>query len=497
MRKINYLFPVPLLLLATFCNAQYPLKPEWVKQVKSSQSSGQCEAWGVDVDAAGNIYWPVTIDSLNKQYDIVCYKYDRNGKPLWNTPFYSAMTGYQWAFSANARDSFLYIGGTTCPVVKPECDMLLMKVNKSTGKLVWSKTKGFGKNGYDEMDGLEVRRDGIYCGGWANTTGTNWDSDIGLWKVNFDGTTVYTNSLGQKNTAEHQDGHFVVDTPFIYVSGMWGGTSFFNLYDGREFAGKFKMSDGGMVDTLSFGAVGSWTNSEDALGMTSYNNDLYFTGYSTPSSASDWQIFVARMDKNLHLKWIKYWGGSGTESARAISIKDGIIYIGGFSNSASIATNGDYDAVLLKYDTAGNYISNYVWGDSSQNLVEEIVLDSNYIYMSGASGDSVLTGIPRSSFLIKADINKLTTGISKQVSEGKLNIYPNPSSGTIEVENPSPMQNVLISISDMNGRIIKNFHGSTGIYKFDIGLYGIPNGVYNCSLKTNNAIFSGSFVIIK
>ena len=36
------------------------------------------------------------------------------------------------------------------------------------------------------------------------------------------------------NSAEHQDGHFVVDDTNIYAAGLWGGGGIANLYNGHS-----------------------------------------------------------------------------------------------------------------------------------------------------------------------------------------------------------------------------------------------------------------------
>src|SRR5690606_41174156 len=87
------------------------------------------------------------------------------GNQIWITPFHYGGVGNQQNYVCNAKDTFLYIGGRHCPGLVNTCDMLLLKVDKGTGTLIWDKTLDFGQNGYDEVDGLEILPDGIYCGG--------------------------------------------------------------------------------------------------------------------------------------------------------------------------------------------------------------------------------------------------------------------------------------------------------------------------------------------
>ena len=173
----------------------------------------------------------------------------------------------------------------------------------------------------------------------------------------FNGNTQWTNYLGANSTAEHQDGHFVVDSDHIYAAGLWGGAGLANLYNGYSFLGKFDRSNGNLVDSTLFGPQSANFNDiENALGMTSDGTYLYITGYTTPVSSNDWQIFVAKFDKNLNQIWYLDWGGSGTETARGIAVEDGKIYIAGLSQSNSIISGTEQDGVLLVLDTASNVL---------------------------------------------------------------------------------------------------------------------------------------------
>ncbi|HWY34994.1 MAG TPA: hypothetical protein VNX68_10130, partial [Nitrosopumilaceae archaeon] len=148
-------------------------------------------SWGIDVDTSGNVYWPVSFDTISGMgYDIATYKLkNSDGSYLWASPSFFGGINDQQSFVTNAQDTFLYVGGRQCSGGLT-CDKLLNKIDKTTGQLKWSRTYNSGGNpaSYDEMDGLEIRPDGIYTGGWSqNPSGTNYDTDLGLWKLDFSG----------------------------------------------------------------------------------------------------------------------------------------------------------------------------------------------------------------------------------------------------------------------------------------------------------------------
>lgn len=449
-KQLLFLFALGIGLLT---QAQTVITPDWVK-TKSSSTGGNAEGWGVDVDNSGAIYWPVNVDSTNQGLDVVCYKYDASGNSIWSTPFFYGGPGAQQSYVCNAKGSDLYIGGRFCTGLVNTCNMMLLKVNPLSGNLVWDKTFDFGNNGYDEVDGLVVKDDGIYCGGWAQALQTGaYQSDIGLWKLDFNGNTIWTNSFGQAGTAEHQDGHFIVDDNVIYAAGLWGGGGVANLYNGYSFLGTFSKQNGNFIDSTLYGYQSSaLLDIENALGMASDGTFLYVTGYSTPVATNDWQIFVAKFDKSLNQIWIRDWGDSGTESARGIAVHNGRIYIAGLTESTTLSQGGGQDGLLLQYDTDGTFISAQTWGDSQDNSFRDIAINDASIYLSGSSQDNSV-GTNRSAFLLA--LPNPTTSIDQNDNPEFIGLksFPNPAQGNVQIkwQNPNKVGG-LVKVSNLHGQ---------------------------------------------
>lgn len=455
--------------------SQSTLTPSWTKIDSSANNTS--EAWGIDVDDNNDIYWAVSTDQLGQGLDIVCHKYQLGGSPVWTSPLTFGGAGTQHAYVCNVVDSGLFIGGRSCTGLVTTCDMLLLRVDKNTGTLVWSETKNFSANGYDEVDGLEITNDGIYCGGWCQELNSSiYRSDIGLWKLDSNGNTEWTNYLGASTTAEHQDGHFVVDNNNIYAAGLWGGAGIANLYNGYSFLGKFDKTNGALIDSTLFGHQSSSFNDiENALGMTSDGTYLYITGYTTPVSSNDWQIFVAKYDKNLNQLWYTDWGGTGTESARAIRVQDSTIYVGGLTESGSLITGGGVrDAVLLILDTAGNIISYHTYGNQDNESFQDVAVHNENIYLTGtiennlSEKKSVLVAIENSTTRIE-DFNTL--------SQFHYDVYPNPAQGLIQIEFDHFVESVRqINLYDITGKLLNSKTINQPIQKTSFDLES--DGVY-------------------
>ena len=89
--------------------------------------------------------------------------------------------------------------------------------------------------------------------------------------------------------------------------------------------------------------------------------------------------------------------------------------------------------------------------------------------------------------------------LSEQIKQPILEIYPNPINSILNLDleflNSSDLE---ILITDYAGKIIevKRFYGFlTGVIKLD--LKDIPNGLYNCSIITKDAVYNKNFVVLR
>lgn len=483
------LFSTALLFVFVSCTtfAQGILKPEWYKQEVSSVSNGHSEAWGIAADSSG-VYWAVSKETKSGEgLDILCYKFDANGSSLWSNPVFIGGAGIQHCYAINTSDDAVYVGGRECPLFITTCDMMLAKVNKETGTLNWKKTLDQA-GGYDELDGLEIRDNQIYTGGWANTSTEVYDTDAGFWKLDTTGTTIWKNHWGISKVADHQDGHFVVDNSAIYAAGLHKGTGIANLHEGRAFLGKFSLKDGSLIDSVTFGSEGFWLNWDNAWGMASDGEFLYLTGVTTPT-AGDNQLFVAKYDKNLKQQWLHYWGGPGTESARAITVFDGKVIVGGMTNSPQFATSGEYDMLVLEFDTTGNFLGYKTFGDSKDNEIRDLAVYNSSLYLSGTSGDNLfnLNVKNQEAFLIKASVSDVT-GLEESSTIHSENSFFYECNGLLHFDMAAD-GNFHLQLYDCMGRaagaIDKDFLPK-GKQSIPLPIHNLTTGVYYCHVQVNN-----------
>lgn len=435
-----YLLPIQLLF------SQDTLTAEWELIKSSPLPNGNSEAWSIGTDQIGNVLWGVNMDmsGLFEFMDALVYKLDEDTNFIWLD---TAITGIyaQQSYNLKVTDSIVFAGGRTCGAIGIDsCDALFFTTDLATGATGWDFIWD-GGYGYEEIDGIFIAYDGIYITGWSAGNGTS--IDILLMKLDFSGNIIWQNTWGGATVKDdHQDGHIVVDDSLIYISGLYDGSVGLG-WEGRALLAKFDKSNGSFVDSTTSGRQDAWLNAENALGMTSDGTFLYTVGYTT-TSANNWDIFVAKFDKNFNQVWYTTWGGSvGAESARAITIGlDGSIYIGG--NTASYGGGGK-DIVLLKYDPLGNLAWYKTWGDTMDDQCLDIHIHDNDLYLTGKTNSYHPTQ-KWEALLLKVNLDSIV-GVEEQIpkEETTLHFFPNPTSNTTTLKFHNP-KNTLHQLAIYN-----------------------------------------------
>ncbi len=348
------------------------------------------QAWGVDVDSAGNIYTAGYYQSPASSlfYDMVIYKFAPDGTELWRTQWGGGLE--EKAFVVWVEEPVVYVGGTQhTSAALDQADMAVLALDMQTGQVLWSFTWGQGF-GYEEVDGLVADGDFVYVSGW--TTGQTTNGDIAVLKLNkSDGSLVWEQTWGT-DKFDSADGQMVVDENYIYVSGRLEANN--ALIGGKSVIAKFSKATGEYLDHRTWG--GPVFN--DGLGMTSDGTNLFVVGL-TMGFGNGSQIFLLKYDKGLNLIWQQLWGGPGSESARAAVVDSaGNVLIAGNTDSYG---SGKGDIALLSYSLEGALNWSQLWGGPKKDAVQGIALYDGFVYLVGSTENNSL-GL-NDALLIKAD----------------------------------------------------------------------------------------------
>lgn len=374
------------------------IQPEWEIYQRSSADNGNAESWGLDIQN-GKIYWAVSQIMPATQMDVTLHQLEFDGTQIWAEEIVTNQFTDQ-AYILSLTDSIAYIGGRTCkePAGIQSCDALLAKADPETGAIISeiSWDQGFG---YEEVDGIVPQPSGLLVSGW--TFGENTGMDLFLQKYDHEDNLQWTETWSSPgNRDDHQDGHVVVDNAYVYMAGLYNGSPGLG-WNGRSLILKVDKNTGSLADSVTFGRQDPWVNAENALGLNTDGEFLYVTGYTTPST-NNWDIFVAKYDKDLNRIWYTTWGGDDTESARSLVIDNsGDIFVAGTTVSYG---EGGFEVVLLKLNPSGEIDWYRTWGASGDDNAFDIQIHDNSVYITGRTNSFHPIG-KNEAFLIKENID--------------------------------------------------------------------------------------------
>lgn len=260
--------------------------------------------------------------------------------------------------------------------------------------------------------------------GVVNLTSAGGD-DIFVEKLNNAGNFVWVKQMGGTSL----DNGYALCTDNagnIYSTGIFCGTAdfdpgsgTFNLYTSPSFRDCFVSkldSNGNFVWAVQMGSyvhedigyaiavdaarnvylAGSWEGSAD------FDPDASGT-FTLTSNGGSFDMFVEKLNPSGNFVWAKQIGGTGSDGAYAMVLDTFThVYItGSFTGTADFDPNSgtsnltsasatQYDAFVLKMDTAGNYVWAGAIGGRGSDVGHGICLDGpGSIYTTGSCQDTV------------------------------------------------------------------------------------------------------------
>ncbi len=326
-------------------------------------------------------------------------------------------------------------------------DAYLTKFNAS-GTWQWTRTWGAGPvsglayMGRDAANGIALDSAGnVYVVGLYQGTvdfGSGFvfpsnapmgSNNVFAAKFNSNGTTQWVKTWGANSGGEAYS--VAVDPAgYVYVQGDWSGASCdFDQYGAHDvhlnhghfdaFLVKLSTSNGAFQWAKTWGGEGYDDGpgvAVDSLGYV-YVAGMYASktinfdpagnhpdGDKHPAhdSGSLVDVFLSKFDSAGNFLWVRTWGGQGTDDAGQMVTIDHAdnIYVGGRYgcvtcefNPATTAhphANGDLDAFVSKYDSAGNLLWMKTWGGASADASAGLVVDQqNNLHVTGVYSATV------------------------------------------------------------------------------------------------------------
>ena len=136
------------------------------------------------------------------------------------------------------------------------------------------------------------------------------------------------------------------------------------------------------LNTRGYGIACDDQGNVYACGAMQYN--AYYDGNLILTSNGEYDGILLKFDSNGNFKWIKQIGGSGIDKANGIALKGKDLYVTGrfegtadFSSSASLLSYGAADFFIAKYDTAGVFKWAKKGGDTDDDSGYDITINVN------------------------------------------------------------------------------------------------------------------------
>lgn len=401
-----------------------------------------------------------------------------------------------------------------------QTDIFVSKIN-SLGQFIWSnRIEG---SGYDEACGIAVGLDSnIAISGFTGSSAIINDSIIStlgggilLAKYTSNGEFMWASQKGFNVKATDIK---IANNNTIFVSG-W-----FSFYS--DFGGSNQIVGNGNNSALfiaNYDSVGNfnWVHTgisggnNYALSLALDNsNNAYLTGYfadtvdfggnvSLMSNTSFEDVFIAKYNSVGQLQWAKRDGDYYTDISNSIALYGNYIFVTGvWDNDMSSSTSSN---VMVKvFDTNGDFVSNEpvlcttIKGGSNAICID----DDGNAYVTGQFKETItfnnsiaLTSYTPNDydfFVTQFTPTYVQSGIQFISKSTDLKVYPNPTSGKIQIQSLG-FTIQRLEISNLLGEVV--FSQVETLSKSEIDLSSQPVGVYFVKITDGEKMYTQKIVI--
>ncbi|MCA9211947.1 MAG: hypothetical protein KDB27_02685, partial [Planctomycetales bacterium] len=351
--------------------------------------------------SAGDIEWIRQFDGLSHAVDAdgdvyvvgrspdSLKKFDDNGSELWSQSIGSSTE----VFAVVVDDTGIYISGETNGALPGQTsaggfDAFVRKYDFD-GIELW--TRQFGTTRFDRITGMAAHSSGLYVGGFTvgalpgQTSAGDGDSFVRKYDAN--GTEVWTDQFG--GVGDEQANGLSVSDSGVYVAGL--------IKSGAALPGQVSAgSDDAYVRKYGLDGTHQWTRqfgssfADNAWGVAADATAVYVAGTTSGSlpglaTLGDTDAFIRKYDASGSVVWTSQFGTASFDAVLAMSLDSSGVYVGGLTSGAfpGESNAGGYDAFVQKVDVLGNPLWSSQFGSAAEDRIQGIVVDGTAVYASG------------------------------------------------------------------------------------------------------------------
>jgi hypothetical protein len=380
------------------------LSQTWIRQFGTSSND---YAFGTAVDSVGDVYVAgVTTTSAAFNGSGFVAKYKKDGTREWQRSLSLSGTSAVADIEVDASGNYYVVGAKINGL---DSDGFIVKYN-SAGQEQWSreiKSTLFGFSAVDAASSIFLDGTDVYVTGIRQGAPSPF-SQGRAFIAKYDSNGNLVNGFGNNGIAEFSKARttaasgITVANGAVYITGITDATlslssnNEVDLSGGDAFVAGFDRVSGNLLwnQTLSSGPATDY-----ARGIAINGSELYIVGQTEgalPSGNLEANVYGGETDAFIakyglsnsggSLQWTKQLGGTGLDSAQAITIDpSGRIYFTGETNTGLFGTAlGGSDAWIAQVNSGGSLVSATQVGTPQDDEAYALATDSSgALYVSG------------------------------------------------------------------------------------------------------------------
>ena len=437
-------------------------------------------------------------------HDVLIIKMTASGVLEWSK--YWGAEGYDVAYSViQALDGGYIIAGETASLFGGEnnggYDGFVIKINAS-GVLQWKKL--YGGTGSDEITAIRQNLDGtlIFTGTTSSPQIPDFkgQSDVWLTKLAVDGSIIWEKAKGYSGSEGAGSIEITADGGYI-LCGYTNAPSASN-HHGQKDLWVLKLS--ALGDIAWQKCIGGSDNEGGGIAIEANDGSIMIFGHSSSNDGDaignkgSEDLLLAKLDASGNMVYSKLYGGTQRDWVTRFSglkqTPDGGFVFLGTSKSGNgdvSGNNGGADFWLVKVNPLGNVEWQQCIGGGGDDFASALALS--------ADGGYLLAGVynDKNAYIVKMKWNN--TGIENLADDGKMNIFPNPSSDVlnIDIKWKKPERSSL-TVYDITGRvcILQNLEKAEHA-NAQIDISQLPAGTYYLKIVNTQGQMSKAFQVVK